>query len=178
MKIVTKSQIVTKFCIHSTHGGCKNFQQFGHLSLNSPISQRYFPWQWAVRTPQISSWVITTHCRLYSNISQILLLYKTWQYYIKFDYEIIGGTLLMCQNTTMGVNGASIIRYSIYVQKHITPCTVASVITSLLVHDKLLGTPTSVKWVYYYKTPFPLDFWQQVCQYLLVQCIPSIRTFA
>ena len=28
---------------------------------------------------------------LYSNISQILLLYKTWEYYNKFDtYEIIG----------------------------------------------------------------------------------------
>ena len=33
-----------------------------------------------------------------------------------------------------------------YVQKHITPCTV--VITSLLVHDKPLGAPTSVKRVY------------------------------
>ena len=28
---------------------------------------------------------ITTHCRLYSNISQILLLYKTWRYHNKFD---------------------------------------------------------------------------------------------
>ena len=33
-----------------------------------------------------------------------------------------------------------------YVQKHITPCTV--VITSLLVHDKPLGAPASVKRVY------------------------------
>ena len=53
--------------------------------FNSPISQRFFPKQWAVWTPQISSWVITTHCRLYSNISQILLLYKTRRYYNKFD---------------------------------------------------------------------------------------------
>ena len=51
----------------------------------SPISQRFFP-QWrAAPTLQISSWVITTPCRLYSNISQILLLYKTWRYYNKFD---------------------------------------------------------------------------------------------
>ena len=39
-----------------------------------------------MRTPQISSRVITTQCRLYSNISQILLLYNTWRYYNKFDY--------------------------------------------------------------------------------------------
>ena len=38
-----------------------------------------------------------------------------------------------------------------YVQKHITACTV--VITSLLVRDKPLGAPASVKWVYV------LTFW-------------------
>ena len=32
------------------------------------------------RTPYINSWVITINCRMYSNISQILLQYKTWQY--------------------------------------------------------------------------------------------------
>ena len=31
------------------------------------------------------SWVVTTQCRLYSNILQILLLYKTWRYNNKFD---------------------------------------------------------------------------------------------
>ena len=34
-----------------------------------------------------------------------------------------------------------------YVQKHITPCTV--VITSLLIRDKTVGAPASVKVVYY-----------------------------
>ena len=56
---------------------------------SSPISQRFSPERWAAGTPQISSWVITTHCQLYSNISQILLayllLYQTWRYYNKFD---------------------------------------------------------------------------------------------
>ena len=28
-------------------------------------------------------------CRLYRNISQILLLYKTWWYYNKFDWNIL-----------------------------------------------------------------------------------------
>ena len=39
-----------------------------------------------------------------------------------------------------------------YIQKHITPCT--AVISSLLVHDKLLGAPAFVKRVYI-KTFFP-----------------------
>ena len=60
---------------------------------------------------------MTIHCQLYSNISQILLLYETWQYYNKFDYEIIGGKLPMCQNTTMRVNGAWIKGYCILFSK-------------------------------------------------------------
>ena len=56
-----------------------------------PFYKYFFPYRWTARTPQISSWVMTTHCRLYSNISQILLLYKTWRYSNKVDYEIIGG---------------------------------------------------------------------------------------
>ena len=50
----------------------------------------------------------------------------------------------MCQNTTMRVNGAWI--KSFMFKKHITPCTV--VITSLLVRDKALEAPASVKRVY------------------------------
>ena len=34
---------------------------------------------------KISSSVITTHCRLYSSVSQTLMLYKIWRYYNKFD---------------------------------------------------------------------------------------------
>ena len=33
----------------------------------------------------INSYAGTNNCRLYTNISQILLLYKTWEYYNKFD---------------------------------------------------------------------------------------------
>ena len=62
-------------------------------------------------------------------------------------YEIIQGTLPMCQNITMRVNWAWIKRYCVFfVQKHITPCSV--VITSLLVREKPLGSPASVKRVY------------------------------
>ena len=43
--------------------------------------------------------VRTTNCRLYINISQILLLYKTWGYYNKIKiYETLGGMLLIYKN--------------------------------------------------------------------------------
>ena len=42
---------------------------------------------------------------------------------------------------------------ALYVQKHITPCTV--VITSLLVHNKPLEAPASVKWDYFSITLLP-----------------------
>ena len=62
-------------------------------------------------------------------------------------YEIIGDTLPMCQNTTMRVNGAWVKRYCVLCSNtYITPCTV--VITSLLVPDKPLEAPASVKRVY------------------------------
>ena len=72
-------------------------------------------------------------------------------------YGIIGGTLPMCQNTTMRINGAWINSYCVLCSKHIIPCTV--VITSLLVRDK------------------PLVYWAQVkaalvhCKvYLIISC--------
>ena len=52
----------------------------------------------------------------------------------------------MCQITTVWVNGASIKDIAFYVQKHITPCT--DVISSLLVRDKPVEAPASVKRVY------------------------------
>ena len=48
---------------------------------------------------------------LYSNISHILLLYKTWGYYNKFDSMKPLLTLLMSQYTTMRVYGAWIKTY-------------------------------------------------------------------
>ena len=61
-------------------------------------------------------------------------------------YKIIGGTLLMCQNTAMREMEHGLKYSTFYVQKHITPCTV--VITSLLVRDKPLGVPACVNRVY------------------------------
>ena len=55
-----------------------------HL-VNSPVSQLFFPLE--VSSPNNIYELIsrTTNCRLYSNISQIVLLYKTWGYYNKFE---------------------------------------------------------------------------------------------
>ena len=62
-------------------------------------------------------------------------------------YEIYGGILLICQNTTMQVNGENGLKnIALFDQKHITPTTV--VITSQLVRDKPQGTPASVKRIY------------------------------
>ena len=49
--------------------------------FNRPVSQYFSPSGTQSEHRKISSRVITTNCRLYSNISQILLLYKTWGYY-------------------------------------------------------------------------------------------------
>ena len=46
------------------------------------------------------SWVITTHCRLYSNTSQIFLLYETWRYYNKFDSTKSSGVHCRCVKIT------------------------------------------------------------------------------
>ena len=109
------------------------------------VSQQYFPW---VSSEQ------TEHCILAHELQQptagcIAIFHKycccTKHGSIKIIWliEIIGGMLLMCQNTTMQVYGAWIKRYCVYVKKHLTPCTV--VITSLLVPNKLLRVPASVK---------------------------------
>ena len=53
----------------------------------------------------------------------------------------------MCQNTTMRVKMEHRLKnIALYVQKHITHCTVVK--TSLLVRNKPLGVPASVKRVY------------------------------
>ena len=61
-------------------------------------------------------------------------------------YEIIGGMLLMCQNTTMQVYEAWIKTYYVYVQKHIV--ALENCHNPPLVRDKPLGVPASVKLVY------------------------------
>ena len=52
---------------------------------------------------------------MYSNISQIMLLYKTWRYCSKFG--IIGGTLPMCENIKMRVNWVWIERHCVFCSK-------------------------------------------------------------
>ena len=56
-----------------------------YLQPNSPVSQLFF----SPSSEQLSNIYQlisrTTNCRLYSNISQILLLFKVWGYYNKFD---------------------------------------------------------------------------------------------
>ena len=68
-----------------------------------------------------------------------------WWYYNEF--EIIGGMLLMCQNTPIQVYGAWIQTYYILCSK-----TYSSFGNVWLVRDKPLGAPTSVKLVYSFHT--------------------------
>ena len=70
--------------------------EFRWVQCNSPISQNFLPMRWAAWTLQISLRVITTHCRLYSNISQMLLLYKTWRYHNQFDSSKSLGVRYRC----------------------------------------------------------------------------------
>ena len=59
-------------------------------------------------------------------------------------YEIIGGMLLMCLNTTMRVYGAWIKTYYV-LSKTYTMCH-----NQALVRDKPLGAPVSVRMIYLY----------------------------
>ena len=52
----------------------------------------------------------------------------------------------MCQNNTMWVYGSWIKTYCVYIQKHIA--VLAMCYNLVLVRDKLLGTPASMKQVY------------------------------
>ena len=66
-----------------------------------------------------SSWVITTHCRLYGNIPQILLQYKTWRYYNKFDFTKSLGVLNWCVKIPQcGYMEYGLTDTAFYVQKH------------------------------------------------------------
>ena len=115
---------------------------------NSPVSRRNFPLRWAARTPYISLCVITTNCRLYSNISQIVILYKAWRYSSKFDSPKSFGVYYWCVKIPQCGHMEHGLKYiALYVPKHITSCTV--VITPLLFRDKPLGVSASVKRVYW-----------------------------
>ena len=88
---------------------------------------------------------------MYSNISQILLLYKTWWYYNKFYSTKSLGVRYRCVKIPQcGLMEHGLKHIAPYVQQHITPCTV--VITSLLVREKPLEAPASadvIKWKHF-----------------------------
>ena len=114
------------------------FLQLKTMSWYSPVLQQFFPNQWAAWTMCITSYMIPTN--LYSNISQILLLYKTWGYYNKFYswwYIKLGGILLICQNTTTSVYGAWIKRCCILCSK--TYCTMSNRVRYMLLGVSAMG---------------------------------------
>ena len=67
------------------------------------------------------------------------------------DYEIIRDILLMCQNTTMRVNGAWIKVYYIFMLKKYI-AFLAMCYNPPLVHDRPLGAPVFVKLAYWRKS--------------------------
>ena len=94
------------------------------------------------------SWVITTKCRLYSIISQILLLYKIWWYYNKFDSrKSFGICYWYVKIPQCGYMENGLKHITFYVQKHIA--ALARCYTPGLVCDTPLKAPASVKLVYY-----------------------------
>ena len=86
----------------------------------------------------ISAYKSETNCWLYSDISQILLLYETWEYYNKFDST---KSLRVCywyvKISQCGKMEHGLEYIMFYVEKHIAPLAVCC--GPLLVHDKPLG---------------------------------------
>ena len=84
------------------------------------------------------------NCRLYSNISQVLMLCKTWRYYNKFDSPKSLGVCYWCVKIPQcGYMELGLKHISFYVQKHIV--ALAMCYNPALVRDKPLGAPESVK---------------------------------
>ena len=122
----------------------REFQQANEIIV---LFHNNFPQQWAAQTPYISSWVIITNCQLYSNISQILRLYKTCGYQNKFDstksLEVCYRCVIIPQSGYMD-HGLKHIMF--YVKKHRALLTMCH--NPALVCDRPLGAPTSVKLIY------------------------------
>ena len=77
----------------------------------------------------------------------MLLVYKTWGYYNKFDStKFVGDITDICQNTTIPVLYAWIKYIAFYVQKPVATRVVCY--NFPLLHEKLLGPPTFVELVY------------------------------
>ena len=85
---------------------------------------------------------------MYSNISEILLLYKTWEYYNKFDSAESLGVYYCCVKIPQcGYMEHGLKYIMFYIQKHIAP--LAMCYNPPLVRDKPLGAPTLVKLSYF-----------------------------
>ena len=90
---------------------------------------------------------ISENRRLYTNIPQILLLYKTWAYYNKFDSTKSFGVCYWCfQIPQCGYMGHGLKLITFYIQKHIAGLEMCHNLP--LAHDKPLGVPASVKLAY------------------------------
>ena len=84
---------------------------------------------------------------MYSNISQILLLYKTWWYYNKFACTKSLGACYWCVTIPQcGFMEHGLKHITFYVQKHIA--ALVTCYNPALVRNKQLGAPASVKLVY------------------------------
>ena len=85
---------------------------------------------------------------MYSNISQILLLYNKWWYYNKFDGPKSLGVCYWCVKIPhCGYMEHGLKHISFYVQKHIVAMGMCC--NPALVDDKTLGAPASKKLVYW-----------------------------
>ena len=94
-------------------------------------------------------WLIsrTTNCRLYSNISQILQLYKVWGHYNRFDsMKSLGVYYWYVKMPRCGCVEHGLQYITFYAQQHIAH--LAACTGPLLVRKEPLGAPAFVKLAY------------------------------
>ena len=116
--------------------------------VSNSIASQHFPWRWAARTTYISSKLIVSNYRFYSNIFQILLLYNTRAYYNKFESMDSLGVYYCCVKIPQcGYMEHGLTSITFYVQKHIPPLVMCY--NPPLVRDKPLGAPAFVNLVHW-----------------------------
>ena len=103
------------------------FHYYFPLAMCSPNS--VFEWNKKnssnLSSRYISLLVRTTNCPLYSNISQILLLYETWGYYNKFDsMKSLGVYYWYVKMPRCGCVEHGLECITFYVKKYIAPLAV------------------------------------------------------
>ena len=129
------SMLITYIC-HGMHRTASGSSQFSHVTSNQ-----------AVQSPCCHI-IYKSGCRLYSNISQILMLYKAWGHYNIFDSsKSLGVWYWYVKIPHWGYMGHWLKHITFYVQKDIAALAVCQ--NPSLVRDKLLGAPESFKLVYF-----------------------------